>query len=214
MLVSGSATLDAAPDAVWKALNDPAVLVRTIPGCERLEQTGPDAYRMAVTAGVAAIKGTYTGDVLLTDLDAPHSFLLKASGSGAPGTVSTEVRVSLAESNGATLLTYDAAYANGLKIDWAAETLPTPAFTGTRVLNDVALDQLIPYIDWTFFFAAWELKGRFPAILDHPTYGSAARDLFGAAQRLLDEIVRGRLLTARGVYGFWPPRCHLPIMPV
>jgi 5-methyltetrahydrofolate--homocysteine methyltransferase len=102
------------------------------------------------------------------------------------------------------LLTYDAAYANGLKIDWAAETLPQPSFTGARVLNDVPLDRLIPYIDWTFFFAAWELKGRFPAILDHPTYGSAARDLYAAAQKLLDEIVRGRLLTARGVYGFWP----------
>ena len=108
MKVSGEATLHGAVDRVYQVLHDPAVLVRTIPGCERLEQTGPDAYRMAVTAGVAAIKGTYTGDVLLTDLDAPHAFLLKASGSGAPGTVSTEVRVSLAESDGVTLLTYDA----------------------------------------------------------------------------------------------------------
>jgi uncharacterized protein len=106
--VSGEATLHGPVDRVYQVLHDPAVLVRTIPGCERLEQTGPDAYRMAVTAGVAAIKGTYAGDVLLTDLDAPHAFLLKASGSGAPGTVSTEVRVSLADSDGATVLTYDA----------------------------------------------------------------------------------------------------------
>src|SRR5439155_11989389 len=89
-------------------LHDPAVLVRTIPGCERLEQVGPDAYRMVVSAGVAAIKGTYSGDVLLTALEPPNSFLLKASGSGAPGTVSAEVRIGLAEQNGGTLLTYDA----------------------------------------------------------------------------------------------------------
>ena len=62
----------------------------------------------------------------------------------------------------------------------------------------------MPYIDWTFFFAAWELKGRFPAILDHPQHGAAARDLFAQAQSLLDRIVRGKLLRARGVYGFWP----------
>ncbi len=109
MKVSGEATLHAAVDTVYATLHDPAVLVRTIPGCERLEQVGPDAYRMAVTAGVAAIKGTYTGDVLLTDQDAPHSFLLKASGSGAPGTVSTEVSVTLASGpDGTTVLTYDA----------------------------------------------------------------------------------------------------------
>jgi 5-methyltetrahydrofolate--homocysteine methyltransferase len=102
------------------------------------------------------------------------------------------------------VLTYEAAFANRLKIDWASETLPQPSFTGAHVLNDVPLEQLIPYIDWTFFFAAWELKGRFPAILDHPTYGSAARDLYAGAQLLLDRIVRDRLLTARGVYGFWP----------
>jgi 5-methyltetrahydrofolate--homocysteine methyltransferase len=69
----------------------------------------------------------------------------------------------------------------------------------------VPLETLVPYIDWTFFFAAWELKGRFPAILDHPQYGKAARDLYDNARALLDRIVTERLLTARGVYGFWPP---------
>jgi 5-methyltetrahydrofolate--homocysteine methyltransferase len=62
----------------------------------------------------------------------------------------------------------------------------------------------VPYIDWTFFFAAWELKGRFPEILEHPQYGAAARDLFDQAQRILTRIVREKRLTARGVYGFWP----------
>jgi 5-methyltetrahydrofolate--homocysteine methyltransferase len=68
----------------------------------------------------------------------------------------------------------------------------------------VPLEDLLPYIDWTFFFAAWELKGRFPAILDHPQYGAAARELYGNARTLLDRIVAERLLEARGVYGFWP----------
>src|SRR2546421_6683031 len=109
MKVSGEATLHGPVDKVYATLHDPAVLVRTIPGCERLEQTGPDAYRMVVSAGVAAIKGSYAGDVLLTDLDAPKSFLLKASGSGAPGTVSTEVVVRLVDGpDGTTVLTYDA----------------------------------------------------------------------------------------------------------
>ena len=109
MKVSGDATLHAPIDEVWAALNDPAVLVRTIPGCERLEATGPDSYRMVVTAGVAAIKGTYAGEVALSDQQQPNSFLMTASGAGGPGTVSTEVRVSLADTgDGSTRLTYDA----------------------------------------------------------------------------------------------------------
>jgi len=102
------------------------------------------------------------------------------------------------------LLSYEAAAANRLKIDWAREALPQPAFTGTRMLRSVPLDEIVPYIDWTFFFAAWDLKGRFPAILDHPQYGQAARDLYASAQALLGRIVDERLLTANAVYGFWP----------
>jgi 5-methyltetrahydrofolate--homocysteine methyltransferase len=102
------------------------------------------------------------------------------------------------------LLAYQAAFENRLKIDWQQETLPTPAFTGTRVLDRVPLAAVVPYIDWTFFFAAWELKGRFPAILQHPQYGAAARDLYENAQALLARIVEEELLVAKGVYGFWP----------
>jgi 5-methyltetrahydrofolate--homocysteine methyltransferase len=100
------------------------------------------------------------------------------------------------------LVSYDAALKNRLKTDWTTPPL-TPAFTGRRVL-EVPLGELVPFIDWTFFFAAWELKGRFPAILDHPQYGAAARDLYDNARVLLDRIVTERLLVARGVYGFWP----------
>ena len=102
------------------------------------------------------------------------------------------------------LMPYEAALANRFTVDWAREPLPEPAFVGRRVLADVPLADLVPYIDWTFFFAAWELKGRFPAILDHPQYGKAARDLYDNAQVLLDRIVREKLMTASGVYGFWP----------
>jgi len=102
------------------------------------------------------------------------------------------------------LLSYDAAVANRLRIDWARETVPEPPFIGRQVIAGVPLEDLVPLIDWTFFFAAWELKGRFPAILEHPQYGTAARELYQNAQTLLDRIVRENLLTANGVYGFWP----------
>jgi 5-methyltetrahydrofolate--homocysteine methyltransferase len=102
------------------------------------------------------------------------------------------------------LLPYDAALKNRLTIDWRAEAPAVPAFIGRRMIDELPLAELVPFIDWTFFFAAWELKGRFPAILDHPQYGAAARDLYDHARRLLDRIVAERLLTARGVYGFWP----------
>ena len=102
------------------------------------------------------------------------------------------------------LIRYAAALANRLTIDWRGESLAQPAFIGRRVLASVPLRDIVPYIDWTFFFAAWDLKGRFPAILDHPQYGEAARDLYAAAQLLLDRIVREERLTASGVYGFWP----------
>jgi uncharacterized protein len=106
--VTGTATLNAPRDDVWKALNDPAVLVRTIPGCQQLEEVGPDSYRMTISAGVASIKGTYQGDVSLTDQLQPGSFMLRASGAGAPGTVSADVKVSLSETDGVTRLDYDA----------------------------------------------------------------------------------------------------------
>lgn len=108
MKVAGQATLHAPVDRVWQALNDPAVLVATIPGCQRLEATGPDAYDMTVSAGVASIKGTYAGKVALSQQQEPRSFLMSASGAGAPGTVSADVRVELSESDGATTVRYDA----------------------------------------------------------------------------------------------------------
>jgi 5-methyltetrahydrofolate--homocysteine methyltransferase len=88
-------------------------------------------------------------------------------------------------------------------IEWHADDLAVPAFVGVRPAEeDVAT--LRAYVDWTYFFHAWELKGRYPAILDDPVKGEVARDLFAAANELLDEIAETGSLTARGVYGFWP----------
>jgi 5-methyltetrahydrofolate--homocysteine methyltransferase len=101
------------------------------------------------------------------------------------------------------LLTLEAARANRLKTDWDTVEIPVPWFVGRRVVEPPVAD-LVPYIDWQFFFAAWELKGKFPAILDDPTVGTAARDLYTHALAILDRIVREQRITPRGVYGFWP----------
>lgn len=109
MKVSGSAVLHADRQRVYDALNDPTVLAGAIPGCESLVALGDDRYRMSVTAGVASIKGTYDGEVALTDQTAPASFTLRAKGSGAPGTVDATCRVTLADGgDGTTQLSYDA----------------------------------------------------------------------------------------------------------
>ena len=100
------------------------------------------------------------------------------------------------------LLSIEKARARRTAIDWRAADIPAPAFLGTR-LAEVSLEELAPYIDWSPFFHAWELRGRFPQLLDDPTVGARARELFDDAKRLLHEIIAGKLLTARGVYGFF-----------
>lgn len=109
MKVSGTSHLSADRDAVWRALNDPAVLVRTIPGCRRLEALGGDAYKMTIAAGVGSITGVYDGQVRLTDREQPGSFRMHAQGAGAPGTIGAEVLVTLADAaDGGTELTFAA----------------------------------------------------------------------------------------------------------
>ncbi|HUU33949.1 MAG TPA: vitamin B12 dependent-methionine synthase activation domain-containing protein, partial [Vicinamibacterales bacterium] len=99
-------------------------------------------------------------------------------------------------------LPYSRALANRLKFDVTMPP-PVPAFLGARQI-EVPIETLVPYIDWTFFFSAWELKGRFPTILDDPHQGAAARELYENARTLLAQIAKDRSFTARGVYGFWP----------
>jgi 5-methyltetrahydrofolate--homocysteine methyltransferase len=101
------------------------------------------------------------------------------------------------------LLTLAAARANHLTTSWDDLELPAPWFVGRRVVEPVIAD-LVPFIDWTFFFSAWELKGRFPEILQHPEYGAAARELYDHGRRVLGQMLKERRPIARGVYGFWP----------
>jgi len=89
-------------------------------------------------------------------------------------------------------------------IEWRAEDLPIPEFTGVRVLDDFRLATLREFIDWTPFFHTWELKGVYPRILDDERQGEQARQIFAEANALLDRIIAESLITARGVYGFFP----------
>jgi 5-methyltetrahydrofolate--homocysteine methyltransferase len=114
-----------------------------------------------------------------------------------------EVRAKYAARPAKTILPIEAARANRLRTDWDSLEVPTPWFIGRRVVEPPIAD-LVPFIDWTFFFAAWDLKGRYPAILEDLKQGSAARELYAHARRLLDTISRDKRITARGVYGFWP----------
>jgi 5-methyltetrahydrofolate--homocysteine methyltransferase len=116
----------------------------------------------------------------------------------------TRLREQFARGNGRPLLSLDEACANRLRIEWKQEDLPRPAFTGRRVVDDVTVADLRPFIDWTFFFTTWQLKGRHPAILDHPRWGEEARKLLADGEALLARIESERLLGIRGVYGFWP----------
>ena len=115
-----------------------------------------------------------------------------------------QIRDSYATRRERPLLTFEQARANRLRIDWDDQEIASPWFLGRRYLDELPLAELKTLIDWTFFFSAWELKGRFPGILEHPQYGEAARDLYANATRLLDRIIDERLLTAKGVYAFWP----------
>jgi 5-methyltetrahydrofolate--homocysteine methyltransferase len=96
------------------------------------------------------------------------------------------------------------ARANRMKIDWAAYEPPKPTFTGTRVFRTYDAAELVPYIDWTPFFQTWELKGRFPAILEDEKQGAAARQLYDDAQDMLRQIVEERWFNPKAIIGFWP----------
>ncbi|RCV53294.1 SRPBCC family protein [Marinitenerispora sediminis] len=168
MKVTGTATLNAPPAKVWAALLDPEVLARIIPGCERLERTGADRYRGTVTAGVASIKGTFVGDVELTDLDPPAGLVLRASGAGAPGTVRADVAVRLADlGDGRTELGYDADAVVGGMVGGV----------GQRVLVGVARRMAQEFFDRL----GSELAGGAPAAAEPRPQAGAAAHPEGAA---------------------------------
>lgn len=139
MQIIGTAHMNAPIPVAWDAFHDPGVLTRTIPGLQSLEETGQDAYKATVSAGVAAIKGTYTGNVAITEQVKHESFLLKASGQGGPGTISADVRVRLSEAED-----------GGTDIAWAADASVGGPIggVGQRMLQGVARKMA------TQFFAA------------------------------------------------------------
>jgi carbon monoxide dehydrogenase subunit G len=109
MKISGANVVEQPVDKVWDAILDPRVLVATIPGCERLESTGDHSYAMTVTAGVAAIRGTYNGSCSLSDLKENESLVMRLEGAGAPGTIDATVQVRFSEpAPGQTEIAYDA----------------------------------------------------------------------------------------------------------
>ncbi len=101
-------------------------------------------------------------------------------------------------------LPLEKARANALPLDWAGYAPPKPGFLGARVLDDWNLADLARYIDWTPFFQTWELKGRYPAILDDEKQGAAARQLFDDAQAMLRRIVAEKWFAPKAAVGFWP----------
>ncbi|CAN5219701.1 hypothetical protein BH10PSE9_BH10PSE9_05420 [soil metagenome] len=96
------------------------------------------------------------------------------------------------------------ARADRFAIDWAAFKPVRPTFLGARALRNYPVAELVPYIDWTPFFATWEIKGTFPLLLDDPKVGAAARSLYDDARAMLKQMVAEKWLTANGVIGFWP----------
>jgi 5-methyltetrahydrofolate--homocysteine methyltransferase len=104
----------------------------------------------------------------------------------------------------APLLSYEEAGRRKLHTQWDESHIPVPEFTGRRALRDFPLFELVPYIDWSPFFHTWEMRGRYPDLLNDPVRGPAARELFANAQELLHEIVKQKLFKAHAVYGFFP----------
>ena len=103
-----------------------------------------------------------------------------------------------------TLVPYEEVCQKPFSTDWNDVRIDEPEFVGSRSLLDIDLEQLKPYIDWSPFFMAWEMKGKYPAIFDDENCGEEARKLFDDAQRLLNKMIDERLLQAKAVYGFWP----------
>jgi len=103
-----------------------------------------------------------------------------------------------------TLVSLETARSRRTPIEWRAEDIPAPSFTGTRVLEDFPLATLREFIDWTPFFHTWGMKGVYPRILEHPEHGAQAMQIFNEANALLDRMVEEKPIAARGVYGLFP----------
>ncbi|MBI4401330.1 MAG: methionine synthase [Nitrospirae bacterium] len=181
-----------------------------------------EGFRMPLLIGGATTSKAHTAVKIAPAYEQPVVHVLDAS--RAVGVVSQLIspkqRTAFAEHNrqeqervrqahlGRTtrkpLLTLEQARARRTPIVWRAEDIPAPSFTGIRVLDRFPLDQIVPFVDWSPFFHAWELRGHYPHIFDDARIGAKAKELFEDAQKLLSEIVGRKWLTARAAYGFFP----------
>lgn len=206
MKLAGTATLQAPVEKVWQAVLDPNVLVRTIPGCESLVETGENQYAMAVTVGVASIKGTYQGKVKLSDLEPHESLLLHAEGASAAGTISVDVQVAFTDrGDGTTQIDYDADAVVGGMIGGVGQRMLTSV--SKRMSNeffgniDKVLTGQIPLVDAAPAGAA-ETDSVGATAPDAPkTYGTPAPVAAAAAdgQELLKGLVAGAAIALIGV---------------
>lgn len=197
MKVAGSHTLAAGPDRVWDALLDPAVLAASLPGCQRLEVTGPDTYAATVEAGVASITGTYEATVEVSDKVDGEAYTLRAVGAGAPGTVDASARVTLASEGTGTVVTYDADAVVG----------GTVAAVGQRVMSTVAKRTAGEFFGNVDDVIAGR---RSTALSSAPADGAATAAAAGApvtfsapaappGERKIDAMVAGALIALLGV---------------
>jgi len=115
-----------------------------------------------------------------------------------------KVREQHARKTGQKSVSLAAARANAVKVDWAAYRPAAPREPGVTPLQNYPLERLVPFIDWAPFFQAWDLAGKYPDILEDAVVGEAARTVFAEGKAMLDRVVKGRWLTASGVYGLWP----------
>jgi len=171
MKIEGTHELHAIPQRVYETLTDPAVLQRCIPGCERLEKTGENAYSITLKAGVGAIKGVFTGNVRLEDLKPPQHFRLIVEGKGQPGFLKGTGDIDLSEVNGATQVSYSGEVQVG----------GTIAGVGQRMLQGAAKMMA------TQFFTAIEAEAKSSVHEPPPKHGffrTALRWLSGFFRRV------------------------------
>ena len=154
---------------------------------------GPVIHVLDASRAVG-VAGTMVSDTLKDDLVA------------ATAREYEEIRIKRANSGQSALVSLDDARANGFKPDFAAHPPVRPAWTGVQTIDDVTVADLIPYIDWTPFFQAWELAGNFPAILTDSVVGESASNLYADAKRMLGQIVDENWLRPRGIVAIWPAR--------
>jgi uncharacterized protein len=204
--LDGSAVLHADPDKVWSVITDPAVLARTIPGCESLEQVGDDEYKMNVTVGVGAVRGTYAGEVRLSDKEHPKSYVMHASGAGGPGNVRATVTIDLEPSADGTTLTYSADAVVGGPVAGVGQRMMTGvakrmAGQFFKAIDDELTGVVVPIAAAPSAAAAGEAVPAAVAAGPQVFAGraAAAPALGGDAQTLALGAVAGAALTLIGV---------------